>query len=127
MSYGTSLEEIAAKVGIEPEKVSEIVQLALEEFHRQAAVGEKGPTDAAMEACFSFGAEAAFHLIGLFACLHSYRGDFDEAATWNEVGMRFIPDAYEEGVKRIAPWFLERSRKRIEYDEYIASRQWDQP
>ncbi|MEE1614044.1 hypothetical protein [Microvirga sp. CF3016] len=125
MSYGSSFAEIAAKVGVEPEKVCEIVQLALEEFHRQTAIGDKGPSDAVMEACFSFGAEAAFHLIGLFACFSAYRGNFDEAAIWEEVGMRLIPNAYQEGVDRIAPWFSERSPERLRHDEYIHSAQFD--
>jgi hypothetical protein len=102
-------EDLAAKIGIstgmEPAKVAEVVQLALEELHRLTIVGDKGPTDAAMEACFSFGGEAAFHFIGILAVENAYGGRMDEASTWSEVAMRFIPGAYSEGVERIAPWF----------------------
>jgi hypothetical protein len=32
-----------------------------------------------MATCFSFGADAAFHLIGLFASEHHYHGRHDDA------------------------------------------------
>jgi hypothetical protein len=119
MSYGAMIDDIAAEAGIERDKVCRIVELALAQLHRQTMVGASGPTDAVMDACFSFGADAAFHLIGLFACFQAYRGNFDDAADWDELGMRFIPDAYQKGVARIAPWRAERSPERVKYDEYI--------
>lgn len=70
---------IARTTGVQPDKVGEVLQLALEELHRIAIVDEKGPTAAAMETTFSFGAEAAFHLMGLFATEHDYHGRKDEA------------------------------------------------
>jgi hypothetical protein len=87
------------------------------EMHRIMIVYERGPTAAAMETCFSFGADAAFHLIGLCASEHHYHGRADDARTWNEVAMRFIPDAHREGCQRIAPWFSERTPDRVSLDE----------
>jgi hypothetical protein len=69
-----------------------------------------------MEACFSFGAEAAFHLMGLFASENDYHGRKDEAAMWSEVAIRFIPSAYREGCDRIVPWFSEKTVTRRELD-----------
>ena len=113
---------IGTRTGVEPGKVCQVVQLAFEELHRLTIVGDKGPTDAAMEARFSFGAEAAFHLIGMFAVENAYHGRIDEAGTWNEVAMRFIPDAHREGVERSTPWFKERTPMRVELDEQIGQR-----
>lgn len=98
----------------------EVVQRALEELHCISIVDEKGPTAAAMEACFSFGDKAAFHLIGLFASEHAYHGRRDNAGMWNEVAMRFIPSAYAEGCARISPWFAEKTagRLRLDRDEF---------
>src|SRR5262245_50689476 len=100
--------KISVRTGIKPEKIAEIVQLALEELHRLSIVGSQGPADAAMEACFSFGGEAAFHFIGILAVDNAYAGRENEAAMWNGVAMRFVPAAYREGAERIAPWFHER-------------------
>jgi hypothetical protein len=53
MSEGVDLAtRIAQATGIQPEKLREAVQLALEELHRVTIVDEKGPTAAVMEACF---------------------------------------------------------------------------
>jgi hypothetical protein len=103
--------------GVEPEKVCEVVTLALEEFHRLTIVDEKGMMAAAMEACFAFGADAAFHLMGFLSSDHNYQGRTDEARVWNEVAMRFIPEAHRKGCERIAPWFSERSPARVRIDE----------
>jgi hypothetical protein len=103
---------IAQSTGVQPEKVAEVVQLALEGLHRIAIVDEEGPTAAVMEACFSFGDKAAFHLIGLYVSEHDYHGRGDDAGIWNEVAMRFIPSAYAEGCDRMAPWFRERTPAR---------------
>jgi hypothetical protein len=107
---------IAQSTGLQPEKVAEVVQLALEEIHRIAIVDEKGPTAAVMEACFSFGEKAAFHLIGLYVSEHDYHGRGDDAGIWNEVAMRFIPTAYAEGCDRMAPWFSEKTPDRLLLD-----------
>lgn len=103
---------IGLAAGVEPEKVAQVVQLALESLHRITVVDKKGPTAAVMEACFSFGGASAFHLIGLFASEHDYHGRSDDAGVWTEVAMRFIPDAYREGCERIAPWFAEKKAAR---------------
>jgi hypothetical protein len=113
------LTRIAQATGVEPKKVDEVVQLALQEFHRITIVDEKGPTAAVMEACFSFGGEAAFHLIGLYVSEHDYHGRHDDAGIWNEVAMRFIPDEYRDGCKRIAPWFAEKTAARVDLDAAI--------
>jgi hypothetical protein len=113
---------IAQVTNIHPEKVCEVVQLALEELHRIMIVDEKGPTAAVMEACFSFGGEAAFHLIGLFASEHAYHGRDDDAGMWSEVAIRFIPGAYAEGCDRIAPWFNEKTAGRLRLDAEIKKR-----
>ena len=115
----TSQTRIAEATDIQPEKVCEVVQLALEELHRIMIIDEKGPTAAVMEACFSFGGEAAFHLIGLFASEHAYHGRDDNVFLWREVAMRFIPSAYAEGRDRIAPWFDEKTAARIRLDTEI--------
>jgi hypothetical protein len=115
---------IAQATGIQPEKVCEVVQLALEELHRIMIVDEKGPTAAVMEARFSFGGEAAFHLIGLFASEHAYHGRDDDVGMWSEVAMRFIPSAYAEGWARIAPWFGEKTADRLRLDAAIRNRSW---
>jgi hypothetical protein len=110
---------IAEATGVQPQKVGDVVRLALEELHRLTIVDEKGPTAAVMEACFSFGGEAAFHLIGLFASEHAYHGQNDSAGMWSEVAMRFIPRAYAEGCDRIAPWFSQRTAARLELEAAI--------
>ena len=61
---------IAQDTGVNPEKVGDVIQHALEELHRMATVDQKDSTAAVMEACFSSGAKAAFHLIGLYATDH---------------------------------------------------------
>src|ERR1022692_4509218 len=104
---------IARATGVEPKKVEEVVQLALEELHRITVIDEKGLTAAMMAARFSFGAEAAFHLIGLFVEDHLLHGRKDDAGILNEVAVRLIPIAHQEGCDRIAPWFSERSAARI--------------
>src|SRR5580765_2793649 len=113
---------IAQATGVRPEKVCEVVQLALEELHRITIVDEKGPTAAVMEACFSFGGAAAFHLIGLYASEHQYHGRDDDAGIWAEVGRRFIPTEYVEGCVRIAPWFAEKTADRLGLDADIRNR-----
>ena len=113
---------ISRATGVQPEKVGEVVQLALEELHRIAIVDEKGPTAAAMKACFSFGAEAAFHLMGLFASEHEYHGRKDDADAWFEIAMRFNPAAFREGCDRTAPWFAEKTAARRELDAAIRHR-----
>jgi hypothetical protein len=113
---------IAQATGIQPEKLREVVQLALEELHRITIVDEKGPTAAVIETCFSFGDEAAFHLIGLFASEHAYHGRDDDAGMWSEVARRFIPTAYAEGCDRIAPWFAEKAAGRLGLDADIRNR-----
>jgi hypothetical protein len=72
-----------------------------------------------MEACFSFGDDAAFHFIGLYASEHDYHGRSDEAGTWTEVAKRFIPTAYAEGCVRVAPWFAEKTAGRLRLDAAI--------
>lgn len=114
--------QIAQVTGIQPEKVCEVGQLALQDLHRITIVDEKGLTAAVMEACFSFGGEAAFHLIGLFVADHDYHGRNDDAGMWNEVAMRFIPTAYREGCARIAPWFAEKTPERVRLDADIGGR-----
>jgi hypothetical protein len=116
------LTRIAQATGVQPKKVDEVVQLALQELHRITIVDEKGPTAAVMEACFSFGGEAAFHLIGLYVSEHDYHGRHDDAGIWNEVAMRFIPDEYRDGCKRIAPWFAEKTAARVDLDAAIQNR-----
>ena len=113
---------VGQATGIDPEMVCEVVHLALEELHRISIVDAKGPTAAVMEACFSFGGEAAFHLIGLYASEHDYHGRDDDAGIWNEVVMRFIPSAYREGCDRIAPWFAEKTAGRLRLDADIRNR-----
>jgi hypothetical protein len=108
---------IGQTAGVEPEKVCEVVTLALEEFHRLTIVDEKGPTAAVMEACFAFGADAAFHLMGFLSSEHDYHGRIDEARVWNEVAMRFIPEAHRKGCERIAPWFSEKTPARVRLDD----------
>jgi hypothetical protein len=76
---------IAQATDIHLGKVCEVVKLALEELHRISIIDEKGPTAAVMEACFSFGDETAFHLIGLFVSEHDYHGRDDDAGIWSEV------------------------------------------
>ena len=122
MSEGSDLAtRIAQATAIQPEKVCEVVQLALEELQRITIVDEKGPTAAVMEACFSFGDAAAFHLIGLFASEHAYHGRDDDAGAWSEMAMRFIPSAYAQGCARIAPWFGEKTAARLRLDAEIKS------
>ena len=107
--------KIVQATGLEPEKICEVVYLYLAEMHRIMIVDEKGPTAAAMETCFSFGADAAFHLIGLYASNDHYHGRDDDAGVWNEVAMRFIPQAHREGCERISPWFSERTPARASW------------
>ena len=66
-----------------------------------------------MEACFSFGGEAAFHLVGIFSALHEYHGRDDDVFLWREVAKRFIPSAYAEGRDRTAPWYAEKTPERL--------------
>ena len=99
----------------------------LEELHRISIVDEKGPTAAVMEACFSFGAEAAFHLIGIYASEHNYHGRDDDAGVWAEVAKRFIPTAYREGCDRVAPWFSEKTADRLELDFAIRHQRQQRP
>jgi hypothetical protein len=114
------MADLAIQIGLatrlEPERVSEVVTLALEELHRLTIVDEKGPTAAVMEACFSFGSKAAFHLIGLYASEHDYHGRNDDAVIWNEVAMRFIPETTQDECKRIARWFAEKTADRLRLD-----------
>jgi hypothetical protein len=110
---------IAQATSVQPEKVCEVVRLALEELHRISIIDEKGPTAAVMESCFSFGGEAAFHLIGLFVSEHDYHGRNDDAGIWSEVAKRFIPSEYAEGCARIAPWFREKTADRLGLDADI--------
>ena len=70
---------ITQSTGVQPEKVAEVVQLALEQLHRITIVDERGPTAAVVEARFSFGDKAAFHLIGLYVSEHDYYGRGDDA------------------------------------------------
>jgi hypothetical protein len=113
---------IAQATSVQPEKVCEVVRLALEELHRISIIDEKGPTAAVMESCFSFGGEAAFHLIGLFVSEHDYHGRNDDAGIWSEVAKRFIPSEYAEGCARIAPWFREKTADRLGLDAAIRNR-----
>lgn len=113
---------IARGTAVPPEKVGEVVQMALEELHRIAIVDDKGPTAAAMAACFAFGAETAFHLMGLFASEHDYHGRQDEAGMWSEISARLIPQAYREGCDRIAPWLMERTEARSRLNKEILNR-----
>jgi hypothetical protein len=69
-----------------------------------------------MEARFSFGDKAAFHLIGLYVSEYDYHGRDDEAGIWVEVAKRFISDAYREGCQRIAPWFTAKTADRLALD-----------
>jgi hypothetical protein len=78
------ITRIVQATGLEPEKICEVVYLYLADMHRIMIVDEKGPTAAAMETCFSFGADAAFHLIGLYASNDHYHGRDDDAGVWNE-------------------------------------------
>jgi hypothetical protein len=73
---------IGQTTGVESEKVCEVVTLALVEFHRLTIVDEKGATAAVIEACFLFGADAAFHLMGFLSSGHDYHGRIDEARMW---------------------------------------------
>ena len=45
----TLTDTITERTGVDPHKVKEIVEQALEELHRLCIVGDKGPTDAAPE------------------------------------------------------------------------------
>jgi len=111
--------QISRSTGVPPEKVAGVVQLALQELHRISIIDEKGPTAAVMEACFSFGAEAAFHLVGLFVSEHDYHGREDDAGIWSEVAKRFIPAEFEAGCDRIARWFAEKTADRRALDAAI--------
>ena len=113
---------IAQATDIHRGKVCEVVKLALEELHRISIIDEKGPTAAVMEACFSFGDETAFHLIGLFISEHDYHGRDDDAGIWSEVAKRFIPSAYAEGRARIVPWFREKTADRLGLGAAIRNR-----
>jgi hypothetical protein len=108
--------------GLEPEKICEVVYLYLAEMHRIMIVDEKGPTAAAMQTCFSFGADAAFHLFGLYASQDQYHGRDDDAGVWNEVAMRFIPQAHRQGCERVASWFSERTPARASLDDHLKNR-----
>ena len=116
------ITRIVQATGLEPEKICEVVCLYLADMHRIMIVDEKGPTAAAMETCFSFGADAAFHLIGVYASNDHYHGRDDDAGAWNEVAMRFIPQAHREGCERISPWFSERTPARASLDKYLKKR-----
>jgi hypothetical protein len=116
------VSRIAKATGMDAEKVTEVVRLAFEELHRISIIDEKGPTATVMETCFSFGVEAAFHLIGIYASEHDYHGRDDDAGLWAEVAMRIIPTAYREGCDRIAPWFSEKTADRLELDAAIRHR-----
>lgn len=109
--------QISGSTGVAVDMVRGIVTEALSHIHRLAMVGDKGATDAVLETRFSFGEDAAFHLIGFLATSASYKGDLDGARDWNEVAQRFIPDAYRKGVKRIEPWFDQRTPGRRIIDE----------
>jgi hypothetical protein len=97
---------IAEKTGVQPTKVTEVVRLALEQLHRLSVVDEKGPTEAVMEACFSFGDAAAFHLIGLFVTEHAYHGRFDDAGIWDVPDGRKTTADIEESM--LSPEILAR-------------------
>jgi hypothetical protein len=101
---------------LEEARVSQVIRLALEQPHRTSIVDERGPTAAVEETCFSFGPEAAFHLIGLFVSEHDYHGRDDEAGIWAEVAKRFFPTEYREGCARIARWFSEKTDDRLAID-----------
>ena len=116
------ITRIVQATGLEPAKICEVVYLYLAAMHRIMIVDEKGPTAAAMETCFSFGADAAFHLIGLYASNDHYHDRDDDAGEWNEVAMRFIPQAHREGCERISPWFSERTPARASLDKYLKKR-----
>lgn len=116
------MTRIVQKTGLGPEKIRDVIFLYLAEVHRITIVDEKGPTAAVMETCFSFGADAAFHLIGLYASEHQYHGRDDAAWAWSEVAMRFIPQAHQEGGERIASWFAEQTPARVSLDEDIRAR-----
>ena len=51
----TPLARIDRGTGISPDRVGEVVQVALEELHRIAAIEEEGPSASVMAACFAFG------------------------------------------------------------------------
>jgi hypothetical protein len=82
---------IAQETGLEPEKIAEVIRLCLAGLHRITIVDEKGSTAAVMETCFSFGADAAFHLIGLYVSEHQGHGRSDDARVWNEVAVKTRP------------------------------------
>ena len=113
---GDFASRIARATAVDETSVREVVRLVLEELHRISIVHEKGPTAAVMETCFSFGAEAAFHLTGIYACEHDYHGRHDDAGAWAELAMRFIPTAYREGCDRIAPWFSQKTAARLKLE-----------
>lgn len=104
--------QISTSTGVSPEEVRDVVREVLCHLHRLALIGDKGPTDAILETRFSFDEEAAFHLIGFLATSAAYDGDLDGARDWNELCQRFIPDAYRVGVKKIQPWFDQRTTGR---------------
>jgi hypothetical protein len=108
--------QIGQATGVDPGRVQEIVQLALEELHRITIVHENGPKEAMLEACFCFGGEAAFHLVGLFAATHHYHGQDDDAGMWCDVVKCLIPNEYAEGCERIKPWFREKTLERLLQD-----------
>jgi len=111
-----SASQIGQATGVDPGRVREIIQLALEELHRITIVHEYGPTAAMMEAAFGFGGEAAFHLVGIFAAVDEYKGREDDVFMWSEVAKRFIPDEYAEGVERMTPWLREKTVERLLQD-----------
>jgi hypothetical protein len=58
------MTRIVQATGLDPQKICDVVYLYLAEMHRITIVDERGATAAAMETCFSLGADAAFSLDG---------------------------------------------------------------
>jgi len=112
----TLTDTITERTGVDSHHVNEIIEQALEELHRLCIVGDKGPTDAVMEACLSFGGKASFHFIGILAVDRAFTGDVDGAREWDEMAKRFIPEAYCDGVSRVSAWLKERTSTRIALD-----------
>jgi hypothetical protein len=68
-------------------------------IHRITIIDERGTTAAVMEACFSFGDKAAFHLIGLYVSEHDYHGRDDEAGVLAIEASYFV-EAILRGVRK---------------------------
>ena len=88
--FNVSASRLANEAGCSEETLQLAATAVLRALHRAAVTHERSATAAVMAARFAFGAEASYHLAGLFE--HA-RIDTDSGLPWSETMLRLDPSA----------------------------------